>query len=254
MSTGAMKFSDETLMAYADGELDPATRSAIETAMADDAQIAAVIARHQQMQAGLRAAFGCVLDETVPDRLIAAAHTAPAAATVTPLESTRTTHAPRRHWSWPEWGAMAASLLLGIVVARMFWSANTDDEFIAKNGRVIAGGELAAALNNRASGATAGNSPVHISLSYRDKSGDYCRTFAIEGSEQVSGIACHQNDAWRVQALVRGKNAESGTHYRMAGTAVPPIILQTVQDSIQGDALDAEEESALRQRGWKQDR
>ena len=36
-----MKFSDETLMAYADGELDAATRAAIEDEMAHDPQIAA---------------------------------------------------------------------------------------------------------------------------------------------------------------------------------------------------------------------
>lgn len=73
-----MKFSQETLMAYADGELDAGTRRAIETAMATDPQIAAQVERYRNQRALLGAAFGGVLDEPVPDRLLEAAQSSPA--------------------------------------------------------------------------------------------------------------------------------------------------------------------------------
>ena len=44
-----MHFSDETLMAYADGELDPATGAQVEAAMAGDAAMAGRVARHRAM-------------------------------------------------------------------------------------------------------------------------------------------------------------------------------------------------------------
>src|SRR5262245_21219445 len=64
-----MKFSPETLMAYADGELDAETRRAIEAEMAVDPQVAQEVERHRAMRAEVGGAFAGVLDEPVPDRL-----------------------------------------------------------------------------------------------------------------------------------------------------------------------------------------
>ena len=41
-----MKFSEETLMAYADNELDAQTRTAVEEAMATDPEIARRVAKY----------------------------------------------------------------------------------------------------------------------------------------------------------------------------------------------------------------
>ena len=64
-----MNFSDETLMAYADGELDPAQRHSIEKAMRDDPRVAAAVERHRALRARVAGAYACVLDEPVPQRL-----------------------------------------------------------------------------------------------------------------------------------------------------------------------------------------
>ncbi len=85
-----MTLSDETLMAYADGELDSAQRAEVEAAMALDPEIARRVEQHRALRKQFSATYDRVLLETVPDRLIAAArHSAKS----TPAESTK----PRSH-------------------------------------------------------------------------------------------------------------------------------------------------------------
>src|SRR5262245_48269399 len=95
-----MKFSQETLMAYADGELDAQTRRDVEAAMAADPQVAQEIEKHRALRADVDQAFAGILAEQVPDRLLRAAKKTPAA--------------PRRQWALPEWSAIAASLVIGV--------------------------------------------------------------------------------------------------------------------------------------------
>ena len=73
-----MTFSEETLMAYADDELDAQTRGAVEAAMASDPEIAARVAQHKALRGELRVAFNNVLDEPIPQRLADAARGVPA--------------------------------------------------------------------------------------------------------------------------------------------------------------------------------
>ena len=267
-----MEFSDETLMAYADGELDDETRRAVEQAMATDPKIAQQIARHRELQASLRNAFGDALTEEVPDRLLVTARTAPAGNESRPasddaidpvsaadeskilsIDAARAARAdkPKRRWSWPEWGAMAASLLLWLLIARSPLLDGPDDSIVARNGRIVAGGALATALTGQSGGARIEGSPIRIGLSFRAKSGNYCRTFTVDDKAALAGLACRESNAWRVKALAHNEPNGMKTEYRMAGTAVPPIILQAVQDTIEGDALDAAGEAAARKQGWQ---
>lgn len=245
-----MKLPEETLMAYADGELDADTRNAVEAAMATDPQVAAEIARHRALRAKLNAAFDGAIHEPVPDRLIAAARTAPAGpgAQVSDIGAARDARKPlpQRKWSWPEWGAIAASLLVGVIVSRVALDAGSADSIIAKNDGMVAGGALASALNSQPAG-TAG-SKVQIVASFRAKSGEYCRAFAIDA---LAGMACRGSDDWRVRALAQRESAAAGD-YRMAATALPAPIAQAVAATMAGEALDADEEAAARARDWKQ--
>src|SRR5258707_13515564 len=68
-----MKISDETLMAYADGELDAAARAAVESAMREDPQIEARVAAHRTLRRKVQAAYSAELSEEVPEHLLAAA-------------------------------------------------------------------------------------------------------------------------------------------------------------------------------------
>src|SRR5258708_35320297 len=68
-----MTISDETLMAYADGELDAAARAAVESAMREDPQIEARVAAHRTLRRKVLEAYSAELSEDVPERLLAAA-------------------------------------------------------------------------------------------------------------------------------------------------------------------------------------
>lgn len=248
-----MKFSPSILMAYADGELDAQTRLAVEAEMAVDPQIAQEIARHRELQTNLGSAFGGVLRETVPERLLATARTAPAgeSSKVTEIARAKAARedAAKRRWSWPEWSAIAASLLIGVIVARATWTTGAEDSIVAENGRMIASGALASALTHQPGGAH--DTAVQIGISFRAKSGEYCRTFAVREADALAGFACREAQNWRVHALAQSEPGGSSAQYRMAGTAVPPIIVQAVEDAMAGDALDAAGEAAALQRGWK---
>lgn len=248
-----MNISDETLMAYVDGELDAAARAAVDAAVADDPALGARLARQQALAGRLRAAFDDVLEEPLPPRLLAAAR-APAAAS--PRAAGLRTRGGGvglvRHWSWPQWGALAASLIIGLLAGYTL-PRHTPAGLVAENGRLIARGALANALSEQlASEPSDGSPPLRIGLSFRAKSGDYCRTFTLAGDDQQpphAGLACKEGPDWHVRTLTPAQ-AASDTDYRMAASPLPEAVLRAVDDSIDGTPLDASAERAARDGGW----
>jgi hypothetical protein len=249
-----MKFPDETLMAYADGELDEPTRRTIEAAMESDPEIAKAVERHRKMRKELSVAFGGVLDEPAPDRLIDTAKSAPAHRSVADFpaaSAAKQAAAARRRWSAPQWAAIAASVLLGVVVGRTALQTPESDLVAMSKGRLVAAGSLANALSNQAGGAAPSDSRIAIPATFRSKGGAYCRAFTANAPEPVAGVACREADQWRVHTLTRGGARAAGGSYRMAGAELPSIVLQTVESMMVGEALDAQQESAARERGWR---
>jgi hypothetical protein len=236
-----MKFTPETLMAYADGELDAQTRRAIEAEMAVDPLVAQEVERHRAMRADVGGAFASVLDEPMPDRLLRAAKKSPASASAQ----------PRRQWSWPEWTSIAASLLIGILAGRALLQPESENSFViaASDGRGVAGGALAQALSEQLS--SQDGSEIDIGLSFRSTSGEYCRTFGARAAKPVVGFACREAESWRVDMLSTAPRAEPGGAYRMATTQLPAPVVQAIAERMQGEALDADEEAIARQRRWR---
>jgi anti-sigma factor RsiW len=251
-----MTLSDETLMAYVDGELDEHARGEVEAAMLSNPDIAARVARHQALRKRVHFAFERVVDERVPDRLVAAVRGAPAPTrenNVIPLRRKQS----RQHWSWPEWTSIAASLGAGAVLSFLFMHYSDVQPITSRNGRLFANGALAQALSDQLAGtqsATAAGSPrtpVQIGVSFRDKSGDYCRTFALSDASALAGLACHSGGGWRVEVLARGEHgADAAAQYRPAASSMPKPILESVEDRIAGEPLDARGEAAAKDRGW----
>ncbi|WP_129641716.1 anti-sigma factor family protein [Peristeroidobacter agariperforans] len=246
-----MQFSDEILMAYADDEVDADLRRQIEAAMALDPSIAERVAKHRSLRADVGVAFDGVLDEPIPDRLLEAAASSPAQpATVTDLKAARVAKeraAHPRRWSWVEWTSIAASLIIGILAGRTALQPSRSDLFATRADGIVARGELSAALTDQIGGEDTG-AKVRIGLTFRATSGDYCRTFV---TSSTAGFACREPDEWKVRALSEGAADAKDGDYRMAGTELPPAILEAVEQSMAGEALDREQEQAARARDWK---
>jgi hypothetical protein len=239
-----MSIPEETIMAYADGEADPATCAAVEKAIQDDPSIAVKVARHRALRARVRAAFAPVLDETVPGRLKAVGA---GGAKVVQLNSARALRQQQqtggtRRWSWPEWGALAATLAVGVLFGHL--ALDPAGPVSTQGGMLVADGQLAAALERQLASQPAGE--VAIGVSYADKAGNYCRTFRLQGS---AGLACRHDTRWQISMMV-ASGAQAG-EYRQANAAMPAAILEAVDTSIAGPALDANQERAVVAGGWK---
>jgi hypothetical protein len=251
-----MSVSDEALMAYADGEVDEATRAIIETAMRENPEIRRRIAEHRALRETMQGAFSAILEEPVPQRLIDAARgqtAAPAGGHVVDLARARRAaagQAPGSRRSWQP-AAMAASLLVGLALGYVGWHSAKPLVTTGSSGELIAGAGLADALSNQLSEDRSPGLAAITGLSFRAKTGDYCRTFSLTGSHASSGLACHEGDGWKIKVLAQSPAATSNSsNFRPAASADPPAIRVAVEESIDGEPLDRAGEIAARQSGW----
>jgi hypothetical protein len=239
-----MTFSDETLMAFADDELDSATRAAVEAAMREDPDLERRVAQHRAMRERFQLAYAAELDEAPPERLLAAA-----------LGIPRPVRKAAAQFRWQPVMQMAASLLIGVGLG--YFVQRHSSAILVENagGGLVAGGVLAKALSNQLSNERIPSAPVQIGLTFMAKSGDYCRTFTLAAAAPSAGVACRRPDDWQIQVLAQPSGVaagdESATTYRTAGSALPAVILDAVQQQIAGEPLDQNAEIAARQQGWR---
>ncbi|MFS2006916.1 hypothetical protein ACEN9F_25225 [Duganella sp. CT11-25] len=254
-----MSFSDETLMAYADGELDDATRLAIEAAMRRDSSIARRVAR-------LRAAR----DEVFADQEPSGARTRQA--NVVQLAAVRAQRlatqqaarkAVKRPWGWLEWSALALVMVLGLAAGKFGlarWQpdwfgepAPAPTEVASRNGTLVAQGKLDAALSQQMGGAAPSEGNVRVGLSFLSNEGGYCRSFTlVGGSQDLVGIACRASEEWRIPALVQNARPQPAMGaYRMAGTEMPTAVLEAIDQRIVGGMLDTRAELEALRRNWQ---
>jgi hypothetical protein len=244
-----MKFSEETLMAYADNELDAQTRTAVEEAMATDPEVARRVAQHKALRGKVRLAFDNVINEPTPQRLIDAARGVPAVrreGNVIPLR--RRAPSPR---AWPQWASIAASLVVGVIIGQAMLRGSGSDLVTSRGGQLLANSVLAHALSEQLASTQTDQSAVRVGVSFKSKAGAYCRTFTAHEATTLAGLACRDHDDWHVQVLAQTTSTpDNGTAYRQAGSALPKSVLQAVDDNIAGEPLDAAAETAARDKSW----
>ena len=272
-----MSFSDETLMAFADGELDDITKHEVELAMRLDPQLAARVRQHQALRSNVFNAFAPTLDEAVPQRLHAAARSGK----VVHLNSVRAARsqasagaarggangqgagqppplAPpqvlrqrrKRRGTWYEWGALAAALVVGVLaggIGMQSWSRNAALVGIdVDGGSLLARGDLATSLSQQLASAPPPEAQVRIGVSFVSKDGVYCRSFTLPNT---GGLACREGLSWRVPVMVALETG--GGEYRQAGSAMPPAVLEAIDGRITGKVLDVNAERQARQQLWR---
>jgi hypothetical protein len=253
-----MTISDETIMAYADGELDSVARAAVESAMREDPQIERRVAAHRSLRQRVQAAYSSELLEEVPESLLAAVRTAAdtpdgrvvnlqAARAATERDASR---AQRRRWMWGTAGAMAASVVVGVALGFFMWGHPESQLVRSTGGELVARGQLAKALSGQLAAQQSRGSPVQIGISFLAKSGDYCRTFTLSGTVSPAGLACRRGEEWQIQTLTKGGGATE-SEYRTAGSGLSGTILKSVEGSIAGEPLDQAGEKAAIDQDWR---
>ena len=226
---------DARLIAWIDGELEPAEAEAVAAAVAANPALAAKAEAHRRLKARIVAAFGPLLEEPVrlPDHKpapvlwLASARAEAAKTRPTPGSS---------RWAWPV--ALAASLVLGLLVGHQLPGSGGIGD---RPGALSLSPEIASALDTQAAGQ---GGPVHVALSFQDRAGAYCRSFT---AAHVGGVACHEGDGWRLRYASPAALRQGA--YRMAGDDA--ATMQVIETMIAGKPLDAAEEQKARAAQWK---
>ncbi len=228
---------DETMIiAWLDGEASDAEATRIAAAVTADPGLSAIAERHRKLKARIAAAFGPIADEPVrlSERPRAPVISLAAARAERQAES-RPKPSPRR-WALP--GAIAASLMVGVLMGHgMSGSVGVADQ----PGALALSSPIAKALDSQLSGEAG---PIRVALSFRDHSGEYCRSFT---ASHVAGVACRTDGQWQLHAAFPA--APAGGDYRMAGS--DDAQAQLIQAIMSGDPLDHESELKARASGWK---
>lgn len=239
------EFPDETLMAFADGELDAATRARVEARLAVDAALAARLAVFSDTRAALsglvaRDAAGVDLPPGLAAKVQAQiAGAAPPART--PVDNV-VALAPRARL--PLWtGALAASLALAIGLGAGL--------MLAPGGPDASGSSaVLAALDVLPAGASdtlADGTMVTVIASFVSAEGAFCREYEVTrpaGLHSVE-VACDAGGGWDVQLML----ALEGTEGYAPASAPELLDLYYLQSDAGAPLSPEEERAALASRG-----
>ena len=232
-----MTFDRASIAAYVDGELDLVRAKRIEKAMAEDAGLAKAVDTERALRARLSAHFDPVAEEPVPDRLAALR-----SGSVSLLDEQRSKNAAR--WYRPsvmQWGAMAASLVVGLMIGGT--ALNRDAGYVRDDGGVlVASGELADALQTQLASTQGTDPKVRIGTSFAAKDSGYCRTFE---SASLDGIACRAGKDWQLKQTLSGNGTSA---YRQASAGA---LAEAAAAMMAGEPMDAAAEKAAAEKGWK---
>jgi hypothetical protein len=195
-------FDDETLMAFADGELDEARTLAIEEALATDDALAerlAVFMDSRQLVGALKP----LIDEPVPDALLASVRKMAEDAQMrqTPLQDNVLAFRPRPQADAgvrmsPRWlaplAASVVALITGVVGFAIGQSGSASNESASA---------IAAALDREASGKDvvlgASGSVLHLVSTFHAEDGQLCREYELrDAASRTLTVACRLEGAW----------------------------------------------------------
>ena len=249
-----MIISDEKLMAYVDGELDPVGRAAVAAAIAADPALARKVARHRRLRERFSGIRGRELAEAPPPALVAVAR-GQSGGTVVDLAAARARRAAaassRQAPPWRRWGAFAACLAVGVGASLFALRRSAPAPIGFTAGGLAAQGALARALETETGGSPVGGAAA-IGVSFRTADHRYCRTFQLDHGQPLAGIACREDAGWRVRVLaVAGPPPPASEGYRTAATTLPPAVAASLDAMIEGAPLDAQGEAAAKARGWR---
>lgn len=224
----SQQFDDETLMAFADGELDAETAVRVEAAMETDDELVMRVATFIESRAAVAAELKPLIDEPVPEALTRSVEAMVAASRQPKSEPARSENVvqlrPARRTASPSWVMPLAASLVAIAFGIGGYLAGQANAPSA-SAPVIAGiadPAMVRTLNTAASGAEANVADGSMKLvsSFRDGDGALCREFELmqAGGPATVTVACRSGQNWSVRLAVAGPAASAGA-YQPAGAA-----------------------------------
>lgn len=250
-----MSFSDEILIAYADGALGEDTRQAVEAALREDPLLAArvrlLLTQHSNGFAGFGpgGADGAAQRQPQSPRSAKVVHLhAVRNARVASVAAPSVEEVPPI-WSWPAWAKLGAMLSAAVLAGAGLGYAIQPVPLVLGDGdgaALMARGALAQALTQQLSGTPAADAPVRIGASFLTKEGGYCRSFRIANG---GGLACRiDGGGWQLDVFASMDSAHG--EYRTPGEGMPQALTSAIARRAD-EPLDPIAERAARDRGWK---
>jgi len=238
--------TDQLLMAYVDGELSPDLAAMILSRLTEEPELLERLEEHQRLRGELSALYEPVIDEPLPPSLTDLLSKDDAEAAWTPAPA-RGTGLDRLKGAWPMAATAAAAALVGIGLSEVFHAR--DPLTRSPDGRIMASGSLARALENDLAAAKA-DSDAKILASFEDRSGQYCRVFQTGGGHE-DGVACKNTGHWLVVALANASGAEPAEGYRQASSALAASIATAVDELQASNAMTPAQERQARTQQWR---
>lgn len=228
-------FDDETLMAFADGELDPETSSAVEQALNDDVDLQARVAVFFETGHLAKAAVRAAFDGQVPQKLkndvqslIEASRAqmdmpddGGADDTIVPFRNKHpnkkieaSARGTASNWAIPLAACIALTIgaIGGYGFNRMLPTQEAGLEIAILNHH-----GLEAALEQVQSGSesqlSGSEDRFRAIASFKDDAGAFCREFEVDQKKDGStlvAVACKRTKDWNVQFAVVAKSSETG--------------------------------------------
>lgn len=236
--------SDEDVVAYVDGNLGEDARRAFEAELANDPDLARRVSAHRWMSRQITAAFDGPpnddMDEEELERL------GLSDSKVVPMAGKLPWTIRRSAFAAVLTGAMAASLVAGVVLDRALINRGSALVQTDAAGQVLAQGKLADSLSDHVSGQPG---LVRIGLTFRTDH-TVCRTFSTRRG--LSGIGCRRKGRWVIPIFATNPpETRANSEYQLAGDNVAPSVMADVDRRMVGEPLSIAQEKALIADGWK---
>jgi hypothetical protein len=251
------KLTDEMLMAYADGQLDPAVTEEVEAMLARDAEAMRKVEALRRSMDLARMIMERPLRAPVPQPLIETV--LGTAVSESKVVSLGQRWRPRSAAGWALPIAAALALTIGLT-AYLGGDRSVDQDMAVALGPLDPASPLSVVLESTGSGQgvtlPGGSDTALILATYRDSGGRPCREFEVLGNEAHPieiGIACREGGGrWTIvgAAEVPADLSANGTFLPAGDQSNDP--LQAVLKAIgAGAALSPAEESALLADNWR---
>lgn len=220
-----MEFTDEILMAFADGELDDETTRLVEAALETDDELMARIAMFMETRAATSEALKPLLDEPVPDHLAQKIRQMAAeAAASREVDKTAATDdranadnvvafrrpepaAGLQHRPSQMMMALAASLLIVVGGVAGYWIGGAGQASVG-NPQVagLVDRDVAGILDQRASGeeVALGEGRVRLVSTFQASGEQVCREYEMKRPDQPDfvSVACRNASGWQTQLAI----------------------------------------------------